>query len=151
MILAALKDPVVSQDSQNGILTASFAEENPLSILVAEDNFINQKLAERILLRLGYKIDIVSDGKQVLDALRRKTYNVILMDVRMPEMDGFEATMKVRQMAIEQPYIIAMTANAMPEDKEECLNMGMNNYIAKPMQMPEITNILKNIAFIRAV
>jgi CheY-like chemotaxis protein len=131
MLLELRQEPIVPEDPQSGILTNSFAEENPLSILIAEDSLINQKLAERILRKLGYSTDIVSDGTQVLDSLRMKDYNVILMDVRMPEMDGIETTQIIRQMAIEQPYIIAMTANSMSEDKAECLNIGMNDYISK--------------------
>lgn len=146
MIQAPCKDPNVSEDSQNRILTASFAENYPLCILVAEDNIINQKLIERILYKLGYKTDIVSDGIQVLDMIVRKKYNVILMDVRMPEMDGFEATQIIRHLAIEQPYIIAMTANSMLSDKEECLMNGMNDYIAKPMRLDDIIEVLKTAA-----
>jgi CheY-like chemotaxis protein len=74
----------------------------------------------------------------------KKDYNVILMDVQMPEMDGLETTMAIRQMAIEQPYIIAMTANAMSNDKDKCLNIGMNDYIAKPMRLSEIMKILQS-------
>jgi CheY-like chemotaxis protein len=143
MILTPHKSQCASQDSQSGILTSSFAKDYPLSILIAEDNVINQKLMERILAKLGYRADIVADGVEVLDSIVRKKYNVILMDVRMPEMDGFEATRLIRKMTIEQPYIIAMTANSMLSDKEECLNIGMNNYISKPMSMDEIVRILK--------
>lgn len=143
MILTLGKDSTVLGDSQSGILTASFAEYYPLNILIAEDNIINQKLIERILHKLGYKTDTVSDGIKVFDLLVKKKYNVILMDVRMPEMDGFEATQLIRKMVIDQPYIIAMTANGMSSDKEECLNIGMDNYLSKPMQLDEIVRILK--------
>lgn len=143
MILTPCKDSTVLEDSQSGILSASFSENYPLSILIAEDNVINQKLIERILHKLGYKADTVSDGIRVFDMLVKKKYNVILMDVRMPEMDGFETTQLIRKMAIDQPYIIAMTANAMSSDKEECLNNGMNNYLAKPMRLDEIVKMLK--------
>ena len=146
MILAPCKDSPALEDSQSGFLMASFAENYPLSILIAEDNIINQKLIERILHKLGYKTDMVSDGTQVFDMLGKKKYNVILMDVRMPEMDGYEATQLIRKMAIDQPYIIAMTANALASDKAECLQMGMNNYMAKPMSLEEIIKILKTAA-----
>jgi CheY-like chemotaxis protein len=146
MILAPTKIPVNSDERQNGILTASFAEDHPLSILIAEDNVINQKLIERILHKLGYQTDTAADGIKVIDALIKKDYNVILMDVRMPEMDGLETTQAIRQMTIEQPYIIAMTANAMSQDKEECLLIGMNDYIAKPMRLADIIKILTNAA-----
>jgi len=143
LVLAPLKKHIVLENAQNGILSSSFAEEHPLSILIAEDNLINQKLIERILHKLGYLTDTACDGTQVLDALVKKDYNVIIMDVQMPEMDGFEATQAIRQMAIAQPYIIAMTANAMSKDRDECLKIGMDNYIAKPMRLAEIIKILK--------
>jgi CheY-like chemotaxis protein len=112
--------------------------------LIAEDNFINQKLIERILHKLGYETDTASNGIQVLDYFAKKQYNVILMDIRMPEMDGFEAMQNVRQMTIDQPYIVAMTANALTSDKQECLQNGMNDYISKPFYMNDIVEILKN-------
>ena len=147
MILEAPhKDLFVSAEPQGGILTNLFAENLPLNILIAEDDFINQKLIENILHRLGYRTDTVSDGIQVLNSLKKKDYNVILMDVRMPEMGGFETTQVIRQMAIEQPYIIAMTANAMSNDREDCLNIGMNDYVAKPMRIVEIIKTLINAA-----
>jgi CheY-like chemotaxis protein len=147
MILTAPhKDLYVSEDSSGGILSSSFASDYPLNILIVEDDIVNQKLIERILQKLGYITDTVSDGIHVLSSLIKKEYNVILMDVRMPEMDGLEATMNIRKMQIEQPYIIAMTANAMSNDKDECIQIGMNDYISKPMRMPEIVRILKKAA-----
>jgi CheY-like chemotaxis protein len=146
LVLAPPKKHTVLEDTQNVILSSSFAEEYPLRILIAEDNLINQKLIERILHKLGYLTDTACDGTQVLDALVKKDYNVIIMDVQMPEMDGLEATQAIRQMAIVQPYIIAMTANAMSNDKDECLKIGMNDYIAKPMRLAEIIKALKNAA-----
>lgn len=144
ILVAPHKELFVSEDPQGGVLTSLFAENHPLNILIAEDDFVNQKLIERILQKLGYQTDIVSDGTQVLNSLVKKDYNVILMDVRMPEMGGFETTQIIRKMTIEQPFIIAMTANAMSQDKVECLNIGMNDYIAKPMRLAEIIKILKN-------
>lgn len=146
VVLSPQKKCAISEETQHGILSSSFAEDNPLSILIAEDNLINQKLIERILHKLGYQTDTAPDGVQVLDAIVKKDYNVILMDVQMPEMNGLETTHAIRQMAIEQPYIIAMTANAMSKDREDCLKIGMNDYIAKPMRLAEITKILKNAA-----
>jgi len=147
MILEAPhKDLFVASEPQGGILTTSFAEIYPLRILIAEDDMINQKLIENILRRLGYHTDTASNGIQALESLKKKDYNVILMDVRMPEMGGFETTQVIRRMIIEQPYIIAMTANAMPSDREDCLNIGMNDYVAKPMKMAEIIKTLKNAA-----
>ena len=146
-VLSPAKDQV-TDDSQNGILTASFATDYPLNILIAEDNIINQKLIQRILHKLGYQLGMASDGIEALDALKRDKYNVILMDVQMPGMDGIEATQAIREMKIEQPYIIAMTANAMSKDRDECIKMGMDDYIAKPMRLAEIIKILKNASTI---
>jgi len=146
IVFAPQKTNTILEDTPNGILSASFADDYPLNILIAEDNIINQKLIERILHKLGYKTDTASDGTQVLDAMVKKDYNVILMDVQMPEMDGLETTQAIRQMAIVQPYIIAMTANAMSKDRDECLKTGMNDYIAKPMRLAEIIKTLKNAA-----
>ena len=145
-VLSPAKDQV-ADDTQNGILTATFAQDYPLNILIAEDNIINQKLIQRILHKLGYQLDLASDGIEALDALQKNKYNVILMDVQMPGMDGIEATLAIREMKIEQPYIIAMTANAMSKDRDECIKMGMNDYIAKPMRLTEIIKILKNASF----
>lgn len=146
MALAPQKTHSILEDSPNSILSNSFAGDYPLNILIAEDNIINQKLIERILHKLGYQTDTANDGTQVLDAMMKKDYNVVLMDVQMPEMDGYETTQAIRQMTIIQPYIIAMTANAMSKDREECLKIGMNDYIAKPMRLAEIIKILKNAA-----
>jgi len=144
LLFSSQTDNSASEDQQAAILTETFSQDYPLSILIAEDNIINQKLIARILLKLGYQINVANDGIQVLESLKKKDYNVILMDVQMPEMDGFEATQAIRKMSIEQPYIIAMTANAMSQDKDECLQIGMNDYIAKPMRLTEIIKILKS-------
>lgn len=139
------------ENSKDEYLEKSIAEEYPLNILIAEDNIVNQKLIERILHKLGYQTDTASDGIQVLNMIEKKEYNVILMDIRMPEMDGFEATLKIRQMAISQPYIIAMTANTMSNDREECHENGMNDFMAKPLSRDEIINSLKKGYAIYAV
>jgi signal transduction histidine kinase/ligand-binding sensor domain-containing protein/DNA-binding response OmpR family regulator len=143
-VFAALKDHSVSEDQQATVLNEAFASEYPLSILIAEDNMINQRLIVKVLNKLGYQANTANDGIQALDALKEKDYNVILMDVQMPEMDGFEATQHIRKLTIKQPYIIAMTANAMSKDREDCLNIGMDDYIAKPIRLDEVVKILKN-------
>ncbi len=116
-----------------------------LRILVAEDNVVNQKVALRILKRLGYRADVAANGLEVLQSLRRQPYDVILMDVQMPEMDGLEATRKIReQMAPEsQPYIIALTANAMQGDRERCLDAGTDAYLAKPVDVRALDEALR--------
>jgi len=109
-----------------------------LGILLAEDNAVNQKVAIRMLERLGYRADIAVNGLQVLGALQNHPYDLVLMDVQMPEMDGLEATRSIRNMPGRQPYIIAMTAHAMKGDREECLEAGMNDYVSKPVRIEEL-------------
>jgi CheY-like chemotaxis protein len=112
----------------------------PLRILIAEDNAINQKLALQMLRKMGYRADVASDGAEVLQALDRQPYDIILMDVQMPEMDGLEATRRICQKwpPENRPHIIAMTANAMLGDREECLAAGMDDYISKPIRGKEL-------------
>ncbi len=112
-------------------------------VLIAEDNAVNQKVALFILAKLGYRADVAANGKEVLEALRRQPYDVILMDVHMPEMDGLEATRRIRQAdAPDRPWIIALTANAMYGDRELCLAAGMDDYISKPIKPEEMATAL---------
>ncbi len=116
----------------------------PLRILLAEDNATNQKLALRLLQRIGYRADVAANGLEVMGALQRGTYDVVLMDVQMPEMDGLEATRQIRAELPEivQPYIIAMTANAMQGDREVCLASGMDEYVSKPIRLESLVSAL---------
>jgi len=136
-----------TEESTSDLLNKDFASRNPLQILVAEDNIINQKLIIRILNKLGYEPTLVENGLEVLSYLRTHTADVILMDIQMPEMDGLEATIAVRDnRQIKQPVIIAMTANAMQEDKDECLRIGMNDYLSKPIHLESLLKGLENAA-----
>jgi len=112
----------------------------PLWILVVEDNAVNQKVVLRFLNLMGYRADVAENGYQALDALGQKPYDIVLMDVQMPEMDGMEATREIRRRWTpeRQPRIIALTANAMHGDREACLSAGMNDYISKPVQIEEL-------------
>ncbi len=120
----------------------------PLHILLAEDNLVNQKVALRMLERMGLRADIAANGIEVIQALHRQPYDIILMDVQMPEMDGVSATQQIRQEfpAEQQPYIIAMTANAMAGDRERYLEAGMNGYISKPVQLFELQRAIEKAA-----
>jgi len=109
-----------------------------LRILLAEDNAVNQMVALRMLERLGYQADTAANGKEVLAALKRRSYDIVLMDVQMPEMDGLEAARLIRSEKVDRPYIIAMTAHAMKGDREVCLEAGMNDYVSKPVRMEEL-------------
>jgi CheY-like chemotaxis protein len=107
---------------------------HPLRILLAEDNAVNQKLALRLLERMGYRADVAENGLAAISAVEGSTYDVILMDVQMPELDGLEATRRIRRRwPGDRPRIVAMTANAMDGDREACLAAGMDDYIAKPI------------------
>jgi signal transduction histidine kinase/ligand-binding sensor domain-containing protein/DNA-binding response OmpR family regulator len=138
------RENIVIDKAKKVNFTTELAEQYPLSILIAEDNLINQKVAKQILQKLGYQPDIAVNGLEALDAVKAKPYDMILMDVQMPEMDGLEATRNIRQMLdLPQPIIVAMTANAMVEDKEACLQAGMDDYLSKPMKLTEIINMLE--------
>lgn len=116
------------------------------SILLAEDNPVNQKVAIRILKHLGYQADVVSNGQQVIKAIADKSYSLILMDVQMPEMDGLAATRYIRQqesISNAKPIVIvAITANATDGDQAICFDAGMNDYISKPIQIERLKDVL---------
>jgi CheY-like chemotaxis protein len=111
-------------------------------ILLAEDNAVNQKVALYMLKRMGYSADVVSNGLEVLQALKMQKYDVVLMDVQMPEMDGMEAAKAIRQAQQNSLWIIAMTACAVKGDRERCLDAGMNDYLSKPVQIDELKGAL---------
>jgi CheY-like chemotaxis protein len=123
---------------------SDLGREHPLKILLAEDNVVNQKVALLLLDRLGYRADVASSGQEAVDAVNRQHYDVSLLDVHMPEMDGIEATRRVFGMLppAEYPYIVAMTAAAMQEDRERCRQVGMHNFISKPVKVEELVRAL---------
>ena len=132
-------------------LQKNFGEEYPLSILLAEDNLINQKLILKVLENLGLTAAIANNGLEVMDIIQKKNFDLVLMDVLMPEMDGLEATRMIRSSAhITQPYITAMTANALTSDRENCLTAGMDDYIAKPFKLHEVVDLLKKVHHLKA-
>jgi signal transduction histidine kinase/DNA-binding response OmpR family regulator/tetratricopeptide (TPR) repeat protein len=125
-------------------LDASMAQRHPLRILLAEDNVVNQKLAMRLLSQMGYRADLASNGIEAIECIERQTYDVVLMDVQMPEMDGLEASRRItaRWKPHERPRIVAMTANAMQGDREACIAAGMDDYVTKPIRVEELVAAL---------
>ena len=126
-------------------LDANLGERHPLRILLAEDNVVNQKVALKLLGRLGYRADLAGNGLEVIEALERQTYDVIFMDIQMPEMDGNEATQEVRKRwpKDRQPHIIAMTAHALEGDREKYLSKEMDDYVSKPVRIEELIKAIE--------
>ncbi len=123
--------------------------EKNLKILLAEDNPVNVKVVEFFMARIGQTVDIAENGIIAVEKFKTGNYDLILMDINMPEMDGYEAARVIRQMEEEQGHskriqIVAMTANAMAGDREKCLSLGMNDYISKPFRLPDMKRILSN-------
>lgn len=137
------KKPVKVQEG----IDSQLGQKNPFRILIAEDISTNQKVALLMLSLLGYRADIVSNGLEVLDALKRQPYDIVLMDINMPEMSGLDATRWIRNQMPEsqQPIIVAVTADAMSGRKEYYLNMGMNYYISKPIRLNHLALVLQKI------
>jgi CheY-like chemotaxis protein len=126
----------------------TMASRHPLRILLAEDNVVNQKLALRILQQMGYRADLASNGLEAVESVERQTYDVILMDVQMPEMDGLEASRRItaKWSPAQRPRIVAMTANAMQGDREMCLSAGMDDYLTKPIRVERLVEALHQVA-----
>ncbi|MDD2528468.1 MAG: response regulator [Lentimicrobiaceae bacterium] len=121
------------------------AHEIPLKILVAEDNLINQKFLVSLLNIMGYKPSSVLNGKEVLEIMERESFDIIFMDIQMPEMSGVEATQIIMEKyaPAERPYIIAITANALSQDRERCLEMGMDDFMVKPVNIKLLQSTLE--------
>lgn len=136
-LLAALLEALGRNDRSAGPRPARvrLAEQYPLRILLVEDNVVNQRVASHFLEQMGYRRDLAANGLEALEAFARHPYDVILMDMQMPEMDGLEATRELRRRHPDLPIqIIALTANAMDEDRDRCLACGMDDYISKPFR-----------------
>ena len=123
---------------------AALAQRHPLRILLAEDNVVNQKLALRLLSQMGYRADLASNGIEAIECIERQPYDLVLMDVQMPEMDGLEASRRItaRWPKDGRPRIVAMTANAMQGDRESCIAAGMDDYLTKPIRIDELVRAL---------
>lgn len=134
----------VHKEQSGQLFDSSFASRYPLNILIAEDNLINLKLATIVLNKLGYVPDVAKDGKQAVELFFSKRHDVVLMDIMMPEMNGLEATKLIRDTASQQPKIIALTANAMTEDRNICIEAGMDDYLSKPIDLSSLIKLLKS-------
>jgi signal transduction histidine kinase/ActR/RegA family two-component response regulator len=128
-------------------IDGTLGQRRPLRLLLAEDNLVNQRVALRVLERLGYQPDIVADGAEVLRALACREYDVVLMDVQMPGLDGLDATARIRALgeSVRQPWIIALTAGAMQVDREQALAVGMDDYLSKPLLVNDLAAALERV------
>ncbi|SCK46422.1 Signal transduction histidine kinase [Variovorax sp. HW608] len=138
--------PVATSAAPKPQIDSSMGERHPLRILLAEDNVVNQKLALRLLQQMGYRADLASNGIEAVESVQRQVYDVVLMDVQMPELDGLDATRRICALfgPGQRPHIIAMTANAMQGDQEACLAAGMDDYLTKPIRVERLVEALGN-------
>jgi PAS domain S-box-containing protein len=144
-VFAGVGEPATAGDGRaKARMDPEMGKRHPLRILLAEDNAVNQKLALRLLQGMGYRADVAGNGLEAIQSLERQRYDVVLMDVQMPEMDGLEASREInrRWKPEQRPRIVAMTANAMQGDRELCVAAGMDDYIAKPIRVPELVGAL---------
>ncbi len=144
-ILAALQNnhELSDKTSVHYKLEGDFAYQYPFNILIAEDNLVNQQVILHILKKLGYDADVAENGSEVLRMFKEKEYDLVLMDMQMPEMDGLEATQLIRSTIKNQPVIIALTANTMQGDDDKCIEAGMNDYLSKPIKLEDLILKLK--------
>lgn len=142
----AVSLPLRQAELSGKVLYSNFSVKYPLEILVAEDNKVNQIVILNVLGKLGYQVEMVTDGLEAVKSAMQKAFDLILMDVQMPRMDGLEATKKIRATNPTTPYIIAMTANALQEDRKQCLAAGMDDYISKPVNLEELMEMLEGLS-----
>jgi CheY-like chemotaxis protein len=150
MLVGLLGDdaaPKASAAPAKPAIDPAMAERHPLRILLAEDNLVNQKLALRLLSQMGYRADVAANGIEAIEAVQRQPYDVVLMDVQMPEMDGLDAARQIcaRWQPQERPRIVAMTANAMQGDRDMCLAAGMDDYLTKPIRVERLVEALNQV------
>jgi PAS domain S-box-containing protein len=152
-ILAVMGQERMPAPKQTGSIITRHAlaesERDSNCILLAEDNEINQKLALRLLQKVGYSVDVVETGRQAFDAVQKKVYRLVLMDVQMPDVDGFEATKMIRKLGgdVSKVPIVAMTAHVMAGDRDKCIQAGMNDYLSKPLDVEKVMEMVKKYVF----
>jgi CheY-like chemotaxis protein len=149
VLRSALRSEPVSPAAHTALRASIGVCARPLNVLLAEDNTVNQKLAVRLLEKRGHKVTVAGNGKEAVEAVARGSFDVVLMDVQMPEMDGFEATgvIRAREHGSDRHLpIVAMTAHAMKGDRELCLNSGMDGYVSKPLQSRELFDAVESLA-----
>ncbi|MFD0751618.1 response regulator [Mucilaginibacter calamicampi] len=142
-LLSALNKGAPAAPKSNSLLNKEFAAAHPLNIIVAEDNKINQMLILKILERLGYAPALAENGLEVIALLDKQRYDLVLMDIEMPEMDGLTACRHIRKNSAWQPHIVAMTANVITEQQQECLAAGMDDFLGKPLKLDLLYTVLK--------
>jgi len=142
--LSALFDTDLALKPKRAVWDSMLAKRHPLRILIAEDHAVNQTLAVAMLERFGYRAEVVSDGKLALEAVLRDDYDLVLMDVQMPSMDGLEATRRIRQRKQTRPRIVGMTANVFAEDRAQCFDAGMDDFLPKPVREEELLRVLQD-------
>ena len=137
----------ISSSSEKHVIDKKWAEQYPLRILVVEDNTVNQKVISHILKKMGYLCDLAGNGKEAIEGLSRQDYDVILMDMEMPVMNGLDATIEIRKNfpASKQPKIVALTANVFSEQRKSCMEAGMDEYMSKPIKVSVLADILKQM------
>ncbi|MEM8863082.1 MAG: response regulator [Chloroflexota bacterium] len=149
MLTVLSNKPVrINKTTQKDKSIHKLAQKHPLRILLAEDNVVNQKVANRTLERLGYRIDVVANGQEAVDAATRQPYDLILMDVHMPEMDGLEASRMINSLDFEstKPTIAALTAGVLQQDREMCKAAGMEKFLSKPFRIDELVDLLTEVS-----
>jgi len=145
-------DPESVNRDTKALFDPSAAQKRPLRILIAEDIAINQKVALRMLAHMGYRADVAANGREVMQALERQYYDLILMDIQMPEMDGIETTVQIRDRLPKefQPFIVAVTAGAFSEDRDRCLRAGIDEFLSKPVKAEKLIEVLSRCPALQA-
>ncbi len=139
-------DAVSGAEPSKPVFDSLMGTRHPLRFLLAEDHPVNQKVAKLMLAKFGYDITVVSNGREAVDAARTGNFDVVLMDIQMPVMDGLQATAEIRKSNIIQPQIIAITANATKADRDACLQAGMDEFLSKPIRPSDLRDLLLSLS-----